>query len=129
MGKFDKLAEMVTKGKLETVRVIDGIAIGYRTLTSEEEASVARNVYDNPAAGKMEQLALAITSIDGVSISNDPKEREELRKYLGQLHFNHIHTLYVPYLELLGEIPELTKENIEAPLGNTQQSEAYTKLS
>lgn len=130
MGKFAALEALATKGYLEDTKTIDGVKYGYKTLNSEEEKAVyAAAMGSPPHVLKIETLVYALTHIDGQKISDDLKERDELRKHLNALTFDYIVILYAPYGELMSKLPELTRENVESPLEKTQQSEAFTKLS
>lgn len=129
MDKFAALESLATRGRLETTEQVGDILIGYRTLTHDEEVASISSAMGQPYSIKIEQLSRSITSFDGQKISDDPKERDELRKKLGSIPYQYINDFYTPFALLIAKIPKLTPENIELPLEKAQQPEAFTKLS
>lgn len=128
-SKFECLDELIHKGHLTATEDVGGVKVGYRTLTHEEELQAATRANGNMLAFRVEQLAVAITTLNGKKISNDFKEREVLRVKLGKLPSTYINAYFAPYAMLLSKIPPITKESIENVLGEDQAQEHSTKSS
>lgn len=126
-SKFDILDQLISKGRLETTATVGDVTVGYRTLNHEEELQAVNSAGGQPLAFKVEQLSIAITSLNGRKISDDVREREFLRKKLLKMPSKYLNDYYLPYLELVSKVPPLTKENIEVPLDEKPVSDQSTK--
>lgn len=126
-SKFEILDALILKGRLTTIADVGDIKVGFRTLNHEEELNAVSNANGQPLAFKVEQLSLAIISLNGKKISDDPRERDFLRKKLLKMPSLYINEYYTPYLQLIGKVPPITKENVEVPLDETTTYDQSTK--
>lgn len=125
MDAFKGLEELVRSGKLIKEATVLGHKVGYRTLSYMQEAEAFVNCVDNQLKIKVEVLSLAITSFDSVEISDSDEDRTKLKSLLSSLSTPHVLALFTEFEKLVSNIPKLTQENIETPLVQDQQLEAF----